>query len=143
MTMPSDDPMSSAAQRVEIFTGAGRRREWSAAQKAAIVAESYSGVASVCDVARRHGLTPTQLFTWRRLARLNNDADEASFAPVVVGPHVAESVAFTSQSMYPGAPPQPPSHVIELDIGGVSVWIWREAPVGIVTAVIGALKAGS
>lgn len=64
MTMPSDDPMSRAAQRVEIFTGAGRRREWSAAQKASILAESYSGAASVCDVARRHGLTPAQLFTW-------------------------------------------------------------------------------
>ncbi|WP_409995424.1 transposase [Rhizobium leguminosarum] len=24
---------------------------------------------TVCSVARRHGLTPQQLFTWRRLAR--------------------------------------------------------------------------
>ncbi len=59
MTMPNDDHMSRTVQRVEIFTGPGLRRDWSVAQKAAIVAKSYSGAVSVCDVARRHGLTPT------------------------------------------------------------------------------------
>lgn len=54
---------------MEVFTGAGRRRSWSAAEKAAIVAESYGGGETVCGVARRHGLTPQQLFTWRRLAK--------------------------------------------------------------------------
>src|SRR5579862_1240274 len=72
MTMPTDDHMSKrgdgGARRIEVFTGAGRRREWSAEQKATIVAESYGGTSSVCDVARRHGLTPTQLFAWRRAA---------------------------------------------------------------------------
>ena len=37
-----------------MFTGAGRRREWSPAQKAKIIAEGYAGQSSVCDVARRH-----------------------------------------------------------------------------------------
>jgi hypothetical protein len=37
MTMPTDDQMSRTAQWVEIFTGAGRRREWSDAQKASIL----------------------------------------------------------------------------------------------------------
>src|SRR5579864_7184436 len=69
MTMPTDDHMSKPARRIEVFTGAGRRREWSAEQKATILAESYQGTSSVCDVARRHGLTPTQLFTWRRAVR--------------------------------------------------------------------------
>ena len=73
MSMSGDDHMSSggvvSARRIEVFTGAGRRREWSADQKALIVAESYAGQGSVCDVARRHGLTPSQLFAWRRAAR--------------------------------------------------------------------------
>jgi transposase-like protein len=60
MTMPIVDHMSKpradAARRIEVFTGAGRRREWSAEQNAAILAESYAGTRSVCDVARRHGL---------------------------------------------------------------------------------------
>jgi transposase len=48
------------AQRLEIFTGAGRRRSWTAEQKAAIVAESLEDGALVSHVARRHGLTPQQ-----------------------------------------------------------------------------------
>ncbi|WP_231712259.1 transposase [Vineibacter terrae] len=51
------------ARRLEIFTGAGRRRRWSAAAKAQIVAESYGGGTTVSGVARRHGLTVQQLFT--------------------------------------------------------------------------------
>ncbi len=136
MTMPSDDHLSRVAQRVEIFTGAGRRREWSAAQKAAILSESYSGAASVCDVARRHGLTPTQLFTWRRAAR-RKAAAEVAFAPVVVEPVMAAASACTPERHLDQ------SHVIELNIDGANVWIWREAPVGMVTTIIGALKAGS
>ena len=41
---------------------------------------------SVCATARRHGLTPTQLFTWRREARRRQTSGEepASFVPAVV-----------------------------------------------------------
>jgi len=46
-------------QRFDVFTGAGRRRDWSNEEKDRIVAESYSGSA----VARPHGLFPGQLFT--------------------------------------------------------------------------------
>ncbi|MCW1755037.1 transposase [Rhizobium acaciae] len=53
-------------QRFEVFTGAGRRRDWSDEEKRQIVAESHSGEMSVSAVARRHGLSPGQLFTWRR-----------------------------------------------------------------------------
>ena len=64
---------AAPAQRLEIFTGAGRRRSWTVAQKAAIVAESFEGGALVGQVARRHGLTPQQLFNWRRQARREAD----------------------------------------------------------------------
>ncbi|MBY3256458.1 transposase [Rhizobium laguerreae] len=53
-------------QRFEVFTGTGRRRDWSDEEKDCVVAESYSGEMSVSAVARRHGLSPGQLFTWRR-----------------------------------------------------------------------------
>lgn len=56
-------------QRFEVFTGAGRRRDWSDEEKRQIVAESHSGEMSVSAVARRHGLSPGQLFTWRRQSR--------------------------------------------------------------------------
>src|SRR6201996_504569 len=91
MIMPTDDHMSKLGvgveRRIEVFTGAGRRRVWSAELKASIVAESYAGTGSVCDVASRHGLTPTQLFSWRRAAhgRLETPVDrDLDFVPALI-----------------------------------------------------------
>jgi transposase len=53
-------------QRVEIITGTGRRRRWSSDAKTAIVAESFAPGASVSAVARRHDISPSLLFLWRR-----------------------------------------------------------------------------
>ena len=72
MTISELTLKSSAAdpvRRYEVFTGAGRRRDWSAEDKARLVAESFEPDVTVSAVARRHGLTPQQLFTWRREAR--------------------------------------------------------------------------
>ena len=57
------------AHRIEVITGVERRRKWSAQEKAAIVAESLAEGAIVSDVARRHGLSPQQLFGWRARVR--------------------------------------------------------------------------
>ena len=53
--------------RIEVLTGPERRR--STEDKERIVAESYSDHDSVNRIARRHGLLPQQLFSWRREAR--------------------------------------------------------------------------
>jgi transposase len=85
--------MPELARRVEIFTGAGRRRSWSAEQKAAIVAESLSESGSVSTVARRHGLTASQLFAWRRQSGGQSGESHAlRFASVVVAPATIEIV---------------------------------------------------
>lgn len=78
--MPGDDVLTMpSARRIEVFTGTGRRRHWSAEAKAAIVAESY--VSSVGEAAERYGHARTQLFTWRRDAQ---QAAQCSFARVEV-----------------------------------------------------------
>ena len=56
-------------RRIELITGIGRRRRWSSEDKARIVVESLADGVSVSEVARRHGLSPQQLFAWRREAR--------------------------------------------------------------------------
>ena len=52
--LPKSKP--EPVRRLEVFTGAGRRRTWTAEQKAQIVAESYEGGETVSAVARRHAL---------------------------------------------------------------------------------------
>lgn len=66
----------------------GRRRRWSEAEKLRIVAESASGPQLVSATARRHGLSPSQLFTLRRelLVKDQTPAPTANFAPAVVVP---------------------------------------------------------
>lgn len=75
-------------RRFEVFTGAGRRREWAPEEKARIVAESLEAGATVSEVARRHALSPQQLFTWRREARKAAETLPV-FVPAVVGPELA------------------------------------------------------
>ena len=56
-------------------------------EKHRIVAESYSGPRLVSVTARRNGLSASQLFTWRRLAREGRlvEADETTvFAPAII-----------------------------------------------------------
>jgi len=83
-------PEPATVHRLEIFTGAGRRRTWPAKAKARIVAESLAPGATACGVARRHGLSPQQLFAWRRAARQRRAADGgeavSSFVPVLLEP---------------------------------------------------------
>jgi transposase len=140
MTMPTDDHMSKpgtgAARRIEVFTGAGRRREWSGEQKAAILVESYAGTSSVCDVARRHGLTPTQLFTWRRAARDQATAaadQNPEFVPAMIEAPI--SAPKEEQASVEAAP------LIGFELEGASVWVRSGADAGLVTAIIRALKA--
>lgn len=59
----------TAVRRIELITGTGRRRRWSSEDKARIVVESLEPGVSVSEVARRHELSPQQLFGWRRKAR--------------------------------------------------------------------------
>ena len=59
--------MSNPTVRVEIITSVQRRRRWTAAEKVRIVEETFEPGMTVSLVARRHGVAPNQLFTWRRL----------------------------------------------------------------------------
>jgi transposase len=67
----------SNVRRIELITGTGRRRRWSRDDKARIVEESLKPGVIVSEVARRNGLSPQQLFAWRRAAHalFNEGAD--------------------------------------------------------------------
>ena len=57
-----DNAITKPVRRLEVFTGVGRRRSFSDEEKARIVAEILTSGDSVSGVARRHGLSPQQLF---------------------------------------------------------------------------------
>ena len=65
----------SNAQRIEVITGVERRRRWSVEEKIRLVEESNRPGMSVSYVARKHGIAPSQLFTWRR--RMSDGSREA------------------------------------------------------------------
>ncbi|CAJ0860422.1 hypothetical protein AMST5_01301 [freshwater sediment metagenome] len=135
------DPKGETVQRIEVITGGGeRRRRWSDDEKAEAVEESLQPGVIVSQIARRRGLTPQQLFTWRREARQKAAAsDGVPFAPVVVEPRGTAHTVLPAESKAVTARP----HVIELDVDGASVWIWRDADLGMVTAIIDALNSRS
>ena len=56
-------------QRVEVITGRRRRRDWSDAEKARILAESADPEVNISEVARRNGVSRGLLNVWRRKAR--------------------------------------------------------------------------
>jgi len=119
--MPGDDVlMMPTAHRIEVFTGARRRRHWSAEDKARIVAESHA--TSVGEVSERYGICKTQLFTWRRDAR-RVDVGDVTFAPVTVEGRDVDG-----------------DGLIEVEFGSARVRIGRGAEVGIALAVIEALR---
>jgi hypothetical protein len=62
--LPSNLPIDGHSfRRVEVLTGTPRRRRWSAAEKAAIVAESLAPGVVMSAVALRYGLHRNQLET--------------------------------------------------------------------------------
>jgi transposase len=149
MTMPCDDVGTSGVQRFEVFTGAGRRRDWPPEVKLSIVAESYSGVETVSAVARRHGLAPSQLFTWRRELRKQMEeqglilpaaSDKApSFVPAIIDPTPADDPPPATRR--PRRRRRSRGGAVELEIDGVAVKIGRDADAEVIMAVIEALRA--
>ena len=59
---------SAQVQRLEVVE-LGRRRRWSAEAKLRIVEESFAGWRQASATARRHGISPSLLFAWRKVYR--------------------------------------------------------------------------
>src|SRR6266581_7543920 len=94
--MTDHTPISQVSRLEVISTGA--RRRWTLAEKQRIVAESYSAPRVVSATARRNGLSGSQLFTWRRLARagrLIEVEEAATFAPAIISREASSRVEGT------------------------------------------------
>jgi transposase len=130
--------------RFEVIDGAGGRRRWSKDDKARIITETLEPNAVISEVARRHGLSPQQVFTWRREARklANSPAhDTPAFVPAVVSATPEPVAKPLSRTRRQKAVRD--AGVIELEIDGIAMRVGRGADARTVTAVIRALKATS
>ena len=133
-----------AVRRFEVIDGAAGRRRWSADDRARILEETLVPGAVVSVVARRHGLTPQQLFTWRREARQAAIAAPA-FVPAVIAPEPeVEAAAAKPASRRPRrASPRRRAAGIEVEAAGVTVRIGDGVAPSTIVAVIDALKGGA
>ena len=140
-----DNANTKPVHRLEVFTGAGRRRTWSAEDKALIVAEILASGDSVSAVARRHGLSPQQLFGWRREMQASQTAlsrpEELQFVPAVLA--ATSSAPVRRQHRMPRRQAAADAGMIEVEIDGVIVRVGHGADAKTVTAVLRALKAGA
>jgi len=98
--------------------GTERRRRWSYQEKVRIVEETTEPGVTVSEVARRHGLAPSVVFTWRRLARegcLGGRA-MASFVPVEITPGPVEAISAAPSALREPLPHR--SGLIEIVLTG-------------------------
>ena len=113
-------------RRVEVMTGNPRRRRWSDAEKAAIVAESQTTGAEASEIALRYGLHRNQLYAWRRQFGSAAEAGipEPAFVPVMAEPPADSGAA-----------------AIEIAIGGAIVRVGGGADMAVLGKVLRLLKA--
>jgi transposase len=128
-----------------VFTGGGRRRSFTVEEKLAYVAQ-MADCGNICELARRHDLRPSQLFTWRRELRYAAEAarstarslPEPMFVPAVIEPEPAATLEPARRRARPARFAE--ATAVELVIDGVAVKIARGADAGVIRAVIDALK---
>jgi transposase len=80
---------------MEIISGVERRRQWRAADKLRIVAEAERPGACFVEVARRHEVSRSVLWAWRKQAREGLLVAEPApvFLPLQVAPDMPTPVA--------------------------------------------------
>lgn len=61
--------MTGSCPKSEVLPGPQRRRRGKVTENLEMVAATYEAGSSVSLVARRHCVSPNQLFNWRRLAQ--------------------------------------------------------------------------
>ena len=134
---------------LEIISGVERRRRWSVADKLRIVAEADEPGAKVAEVARRHEVSRSILWTWRKQARAGvlTTSDPLNFLPVVVDAvsamdaPIAAANAPSAAPFQADAPPQPDQRAITITLAnGTRLEISAALSLPALSCIIGALR---
>ena len=92
--------------RIEVITSVERRRRWSVAEKARLVAAMDEPGAVVTEIARRAEVSASLLYRWRR--ELKGTRNSPTFVAVRVAPKGSEEGAACAPACATPAPPLPP-----------------------------------
>ena len=115
--------------RMEVITAVQRRRRWSRAEKARIVAAALEPGAVASDIARRAGIHVSQLFRWRKQLC-------GPIAPLFAAVRIAPE---SSTASVPGLPPA----LIEIELAaGARLRLSGAVEPALAAAVLGALTGG-
>lgn len=107
-----------------VFSGAQRRRRWSAEEKLALVEAAFAPGAVVADVARAADLQSGQIYRWRQALTAGGRDCSLGFVEAKVSP-----------------PPQRPAGMMIVEfVHGVTVRIDGAATPGLVKAVLEVLS---
>ena len=120
----------------EILVGPAGKRHWPDEVKGQLVAETYVPGVTVNEVARRVGMKPNHLSSWRRLAREGKlvvpDLPGAEFVPALLEP--------TPASVEEDAKPLA---AVEIIHGGTTIRLDASASPDRIAGIVRALERGS
>jgi transposase len=134
---------ANGPRRYEIRSGPERRREYSDAEKAAMVAETLSPDICIADVARRRGVHPQQLYTWRRQAKRGELALPADTTPMFAEVVTAPDPAALPATSAPAAAAAPGAAEVVIELGDLRLRIGPGVPPERAAALVAALRAAT
>jgi transposase len=127
-----------AMDRIEVVTSVERRRRWSAAAKARLVAAMNEPDAVVTELARNARIDASLLYRWRRQFAMEGSTPR--FAPVQI---VEENEAAMTTSTCVSPSPRPSASIAVSFGEHVRVTIEGAADAATLASVIVALTSGS
>nr|WP_271593817.1 transposase [Bradyrhizobium sp. CCBAU 65884] len=99
----------------------------------------------MCSIARRHGLSPQQLFGWRRQLREaadgHSEAEEVQFVPAVVDAVVPATALGRERKPVRCKPKPDAAVIIEIEVDGITIRAGRGADPTMIALIVQALKA--
>jgi transposase len=126
-----------ARGRVDVLGAPLKRRSYSRAEKARLVAETLQPGTRTADVARRHGIHPQVLYAWRGLARQGELALQADDAPMF-----AAVLAAPEPTPSPCSSASDADAVVTIEFGDIRLRVGAEVSPERVAALVAALRAG-
>lgn len=119
---------SDWVSQIAVISGRERRRRWTIEERRLILSEAFAPGACVAHVARRHDVSTSLIYTWRRNVYKARAAAEPGFAEAVM--LEADAPALVNAS---------PVIVVDLSPGN-RVSIFASAPSAMVAAALAALR---